>query len=141
MDDSKTGSDVDSSDDDVTVEDTLLSLKRQTGVVQNMLIDCIHSFKAFQTKAKDEVIGPLSDIPLVPKPRLQAWLRQREMPADSNFHTFFEKFLHEHHKERKCDVSDRTIHLNNDACVLFGYKSDTKVHLFDILEKLSVIYE
>ena len=72
---------------------------------------------------------------------MMKWLTDRHLPVESTFTDFFEVFVEEHKKENRLDISNRTLNLNPEACILFGYKErEITVHLYDLLEKLNVLY-
>jgi hypothetical protein len=122
-------------EDNISLEDTLESLKRNANAVDVHLQEARKKLKAFQQKITEE------SAPLQPRTRMMKWLTDRHLPVESTFTDFFEVFVEEHKKENRLDISNRTLNLNTEACILFGYKEkELTVHLYDLLEKLNVLY-
>jgi hypothetical protein len=127
-------------DDTISLEDTLESLKRNANAVDVHLQEARKKLKAFQHKVSEESLS-LRETPLQPRTRMMKWLTDRQLPIESSFVDFFEVFVEEHKKESRLDISSRTLYLNTDAVVLFGYKEkEVTVHLYDLLEKLNILY-
>lgn len=125
--------------EDISLEDTLESLKRNAKATEIHLLESLKQMKAFQLKVVKE--SKTMDVPLQPKTRMMKWLTDRGLRVESTFQEFFEVFVDEHKEEQRVDLTSRTIQLNSAACILFGYKdTNPKVHLYDILEKLSSLY-
>ena len=125
----------------ISLEDTLQSLKRNAHAVEIHLQQSIQYVKALQKKIIEES-KDISEHTLQPKTRMMKWLTDRGLPVESSFTEFFEVFLDEHKKEHRLDLSKRTVSLNTDACILFGYKSKhVELHILDLMEKLPVLYE
>ncbi len=125
----------------ISLEDTLQSLKRNAYAVEIHLQESIQSVKALQKKLIEES-KDLSQQALQPRTRMMKWLTDRGLPVESSFTEFFEVFLEEHKKDHRLDLSKRTISLNAEACILFGYKSKhVELHILDLMEKLPVLYE
>ena len=124
----------------ISLEDTLGSLKRNAKAVDVYFQQARSKFKSFHQKLAHESSG-LSETPLQPKTRMMKWLTDRGLPEQSSFMDFFEVFLDEHKKEYRLDLSKRSICLNLDACILFGYKGpNPTVTLYDLLEKIHILY-
>lgn len=127
-------------DESISLEDTLGSLKRNANAVQVHLQESIKQLKVFQKKLLSES-KDISEVPLQPKTRMMKWLTDRGLAVESTFTDFFEAFVEEHKEENRLDLTNRLIRLNSAACILFGYKDvNPVVSLFDLLEKLSVLY-
>lgn len=128
-------------DDNISLEDTLMSLKRNALAVDVHLQESIRKLKQLQKLVAHEMEEPLAEIPLQPKTRLMKWLTDRGLKVESSFNEFFEAFVDEHKKEHRLDLSKRAIRLNTAACVLFGFKdTDSYVSLYVLLEKLPTLY-
>lgn len=124
----------------ISLEDTLVSLKRNAQAVDVYFNESKNKLKTFQRKLNEES-KPLNHIPLQPRTRCMKWLTDRGLSVESTFVEFFEAFIEEHGKEERLDLSNRTICLNQDACILFGYKRvNPTVTLWEVLEKLPVLY-
>lgn len=133
--------DVESSDDERTAEDILSSIHQNISVFDTFFHECHSRFTMVKQKAEEETVGPLSEIVLEPKPQLILWLEKRKLPKNTNFRSFFEVFLEEHKQDNRCDISERTITLNKEACVLLGYEAtDIVIHILDVLGKLPMIF-
>ena len=127
--------------DTISLESTLQSLKRNARAVEIHLQQSIQDVKKLQKHVTEES-KDISQHALLPRTRMMKWLTDRGLPVESSFTDFFEVFLAEHKKDHRLDVSKRTICLNADACVLFGYKSkQLELHILDLMEKLPVLYE
>ncbi len=127
-------------DDTISLEDTLGNLKRNANAVQVHFVESLQQLKKVQHKLIQES-KDLSESPLQPRTRMMKWLTDRGLPVESSFVDFFEVFVAEHRKEHRLDVSKRTLKLNSAACILFGYKDmDPVIHLYDLLQKLNVLY-
>lgn len=125
--------------EDISLEDTLESLKRNAKATETHLLESLKQFKQFQKNLAKETNS--IEVPLQPKTRMMKWLTDRGLRVESTFQEFFEVFVDEHKEEQRVDLTSRTIQLNSAACVLFGYKdTNPKVHLYDILEKLGSLY-
>lgn len=125
----------------ISLEDTLQSLKRNAYAVEIHLQQSILHLKKLQKRLIEES-KDISQQALQPRTRMMKWLTDRGLPVESSFTEFFEVFLEEHKKEHRLDLSKRTISLNADACILFGYKSKSvELHILDLMEKLPVLYE
>ena len=168
-------------EDNISLEDTLESLKRNANAVDVHLQEARKKLKAFQHKIAEES-SSLDEVPLQPRTRMMKWLTDRHLPVESTFVDFFEVFIEEHKKENRLDISKRTVYLNTDASILFGYRPphienvrpvgdlrtslnnveaqfaegdsclvpvldvrrpkerEVTVHLYNLLEKLNVLY-
>jgi len=135
MSDSADESDV----EDISLEDTLESLKRNAKAAETHLLESLKQMKAFQTHLAKESAS--IEVPLQPKTRLMKWLTDRGLRVESTFQEFFEAFIDEHKKDHHLDLTTRTVELNTSACVLFGLKdTHPKVHLYELLEKVATLY-
>jgi hypothetical protein len=125
----------------ISLEDTLQSLKRNAYAIEIHLQQSIQGVKRLQKHLLEES-KDLSNQSLQPRTRMMKWLTDRGLPVESSFTDFFDVFLEEHKKEHRLDVSNRTIRLNEDASILFGYKSkQPQIHILDLMEKLPILYE
>jgi hypothetical protein len=125
--------------EDISLEDTLESLKRNAKAAETHLLETLKQMKAFQLKVVKE--SKTMDIPLQPKTRLMKWLTDRRLRVESTFQEFFEAFVDEHKEEHRLDLSNRTIQLNSAACVLFGLKDTAPtLHIYDVLERVEKLY-
>ncbi len=130
--------DADSEPEEVSLEESLSTLKRNAHATEVHLQESIKAFKRIQ---KTVSVEP-SDAPLQPRTRLMKWLTDRGLPVESSFHDFFEVFLIEHKQEHRLDLSNRSIQLNPAACTLFARSQRySLVSLYDILEMLPLLYE
>jgi hypothetical protein len=128
-----------SGSEDISLEDTLESLKRNAKAAETHLLESLKQLKGFQTNLVKE--SKTIDVPLQPKTRLMKWLTDRGLRVESTFQEFFEAFMDDHKQDHRLDLSARTIQLNTAACVLFGLKdTNPKVHLYDVLQKVSTLY-
>lgn len=125
--------------DEISLEDTLESLKRNAKAAEIHLLESLKQLKDFQrTLAKE---SKTIEVPLQPKTRLMKWLTDRGLRVESTFQEFFEAFVEEHKTDHRLDLSQRTIQLNSAACHLFGRKdSNPTVHIYDVLEKVATLY-
>ena len=126
-------------DTELSLEDTLESLKRNAKAVDVYFHDSRLKLKAFQKKLALES-HDLTEVPLQPRTRLMKWLTDRGLPVESTFRDFFEAFLEEHGQESLLDVSERTVYLNPSACILFGLKPNTSLNIFDLLKRTQSLY-
>jgi hypothetical protein len=127
--------------DTISLEDTLQSLKRNAYAVEIHLQQSIQNVKKLQKHVLEES-KDISQHALQPRTRMMKWLTDRGLPVESSFQEFFEVFLDEHKKDHRLDLSRRTISLNTEACILFGYKSKhVELHILDLMEKLPILYE
>ena len=125
--------------DDISLEDTLESLKRNAKAAETHLLESVKQMKQFQRDLAKE--SKSMDIPLQPKTRLMKWLTDRGLKVESTFQEFFEAFVEDHKKDHRLDLSHRTIQLNTAACVLFGYKdTNPKLHIYDVLSNVGALY-
>jgi hypothetical protein len=125
--------------EDISLEDTLESLKRNAKAAETHLLESLKQMKAFQAHLAKESAS--IEVPLQPKTRLMKWLTDRGLRVESTFQEFFEAFIDEHKKDCHLDLTTRTVELNTAACVLFGLKDTRpKVHLYELLEKVSTLY-
>lgn len=125
--------------EDISLEDTLESLKRNAKASETHLLESLKQLKRFQTNLAKE--SQAMDVPLQPKTRLMKWLTDRNLKVESTFQEFFEVFVSEHKQDHRVDISKRTIQLNSAACVLFGLKDiSPTVPLYDVLQKVSTLY-
>ena len=128
-----------SSSEDISLEDTLESLKRNAKAAETHLLESLKQLKGFQTNLAKE--SKTIDVPLQPKTRLMKWLTDRGLRVESTFQEFFEAFIDDHKQEHRLDLSARTIQLNTAACILFGMKDTSpSIHLYDALEKIQTLY-
>ena len=124
----------------ISLDDTLVSLKRNANAVEIYYQQSVKHFKSFQHKVYKES-NSISERPLQPRTRMMKWLTDRNLSVESTFQEFFEAFVDEHKKDHRVDVSKRTIRLNSSASILFGYKDmDPVISLYDLLGKLNVLY-
>jgi hypothetical protein len=124
---------------DIPLEDTLESLKRNAKAVEVHLLESLNQMKRFQRDLRKETKS--IEAPLQPKTRMMKWLTDRGLRVESTFHEFFEVFVKEHKEEHRLDLESRSIQLNKAACILFGYKDiQPKVSLYDLLEKVPSLY-
>ena len=124
--------------DDISLEDTLSSLKRNATAVEMYYLETLKQLKVFQKRVAKEFY---EEIPQQPKTRMMKWLTDRHLRVESTFQEFFEVFIEEHKKEHRLDLASRSIILNSAACILFGYKDiQPKVPFYDLLEKVSSLY-
>ena len=126
-------------DNTLSLEETFESLKRNAHAVDVYLQESRAKLKGLQKKLAQES-HELTDIPLQPRTRLMKWLTDRGLAVSSTFREFFEAFLEEHGKELRVDLSDRTVHLNPSACVLFGVNPNTVMNIFDLLTQTEALY-
>ena len=127
--------------DTISLESSLQSLKRNAYAVEIHLQQSIQGVKKLQKYIAEES-KDISQHALQPRTRMMKWLTDRGLPVESSFLDFFEVFLEEHKKDHRLDLSKRTISLNTEACILFGYKSkQVELHILDLMEKLPVLYE
>ena len=132
---------VDDEHDTIPLEDTLDTLKRNANAVEIHLQETIKHVKRLRKQVVEES-NDLSEMPLQPRTRMMKWLTERGLPVESTFAEFFEVFIEEHKKEHRLDLSQRTVRLNEKACILFGFKEqDPVMTLFELLEKLPLLYE
>jgi hypothetical protein len=128
-----------SGSEDISLEDTLESLKRNAKAAETHLLESLKQLKGFQTNLVKE--SKTMDVPLQPKTRLMKWLTDRGLRVESTFQEFFEAFMDDHKQDHRLDLSVRSIQLNTAACVLFGLKdTNPKLHLYDVLQKVSTLY-
>lgn len=126
--------------DDISLEDTLSSLKRNANAVEVHLQESIKQFKQFQKNLASESNATV-ELPLQPKTRLMKWLTDKGLKVESTFPEFFEAFLQDHKHDHRLDLSNRTIQLNSAACILFGIKdANPTVHIYDLLLKVPALY-
>lgn len=126
-------------DSEVSLEETLESLKRNAKAVDVYFHDSRFKLKAFQKKLAEES-HDLAEVPLQPRTRLMKWLTDRSLPVESTFRDFFEAFLEEHGDDHLLDISERTVYLNPSACILFGVKPNTTLSIFDLLKNTQSLY-
>ena len=127
--------------DTISLEDTLISLKRNAYAVEVHLQESLKRLKQFQKRLTGNS-RDISEVPLQPKTRMMKWLTDRGLPVECTFQEFFEVFLEEHKKEHRLDLSKRTVQCNSAACVLLGMKDcNPVVSLYTLLEKLPLLYE
>jgi len=125
--------------EDISLEDTLESLKRNAKAAEVHLVESLKQLKVFQRNLAKE--SKSVELPLQPKTRLMKWLTDRGLKVESSFQEFFEAFVEDHKKDHRLDLSERTIQLNTAACVLFGMKdTNPKVPLYDLLQKTTTLY-
>jgi hypothetical protein len=124
----------------IPLEDTLDTLKRNANAVEIHLQETIKHVKRLRKQVVEES-NDLSEMPLQPRTRMMKWLTERGLPVESTFLEFFEVFIEEHKKEHRLDLSQRTVRPNEKACILFGLKEQDSITLFDLLEKLPLLYE
>jgi hypothetical protein len=125
--------------EDVSVEDTLESLKRNAKAVEVHLLESLQQMKKVQRGLAEE--SKNIEVPLQPKTKLMKWLTDRGLKVESTFQEFFEVFVEEHKLDSRLDLSTRTIELNSAACMLFGLKqAHSKLHIYDLLEKIMSLY-
>lgn len=125
--------------EDISLEDTLESLKRNAKAAEVHLLESLKQMKVFQRNLAKEAKS--IEVPLQPKTRMMKWLTDRGLKVESTFQEFFEAFIEEHKQDHRLDLSSRTIQLNRAACILFGYKDTSpKIPLFEILERLPSLY-
>lgn len=130
----------DTDDQSISLEDTLSSLKRNAQAVDVYFQESRKSLKQFQMKLNEESKS-LAATPLQPRTKMMKWLTDRHLSVESTFSEFFEAFVEEHAKEQRLDLSNRSVTLNESACVLFGYKKrDPVVSIWELLEKLPQLY-
>ena len=124
--------------EDISLEETLSSLKRNAKAAEVHSLESLKHLKAFQKRLAKETH---QEIPQQPRTRMMKWLTDRDLRVESTFQEFFEAFIEEHKQEHRLDLASRTVQLNRAACILFGYKDiQPKVPLFDLLEKVSSLY-
>lgn len=127
-------------DDTISVGATLESLKRNAKALDVHYQEARKKFKDFYVKVAQESEG-LGETPLQPRTRMMKWLTDRGFSEHSTFLDFFEAFIEEHKKENRLDLSTRSIYLNHDATILFGYKGENRVvTLYELFEKLNILY-
>lgn len=127
-------------DDTISVGATLESLKRNAKALDVHYQEARKKFKDFYVKITQESEG-MGETPLQPRTRMMKWLTDRSLTVESTFQEFFEAFVEEHKKENRLDLSTRSICLNRDASILFGYKGENLVvTLYELLEKLNILY-
>jgi hypothetical protein len=127
------------SEEDLELQEQLFTLKRTAKQVDENLVTITNRLKVAQQKLKVE-LEELSQTELRSRPSLRRWLKARQLVEDCSFVEFFEAFLLEHEKEFRLNLSDRTISLNKDGCLLFGFKEETIVCLLEVLERLPLLY-
>lgn len=127
-------------EENISLDDTLESLKRNAKAVDVFFQETRKKLKDFQKKVAEET-GGLNEVPLQPRTRMMKWLTDHGLPVECTFLDFFEAFIDDHKEEHRLDLSKRSICLNEEACILFGMKGkDPLVSLYDVLEKLNVLY-
>ena len=128
-----------SNSEDISLDDTLESLKRNAEAVETHLLESLKQLKGFQKNLAKETNS--TEVPLQPKTRLMKWLTDRGLRVESTFQEFFEAFIDEHKQGHCLDLTTRTVELNSAACVLFSMKEiNPKVHLYDLLQKVVTLY-
>ncbi len=128
-----------SGSEDISLEDTLESLKRNAKAAETHLLESLKQLKGFQKNLAKE--SKTMDVPLQPKTRLMKWLTDRRLRVESTFQEFFEAFVDEHKQDHRLDLATRTIQLNTPACILFGLKdTQPRLHIYDVLQKVSTLY-
>lgn len=126
--------------ENISLEDTLNSLKRNAYAVEIYFQETKRKLKDFQHKLAEES-DKISELPLQPRTRMMKWLSDRGLAAEIPFTDFFEVFVEEHKKEHRLDLSNRSIHLNTAACILFGYNDiNPIVSIYELLGKLNTLY-
>jgi hypothetical protein len=124
--------------DDISLDDTLSSLKRNAKAAEVHYLESLKHFKAFQKRLAKEAN---EEVPQQPRTRMMKWLTDRGLKVESTFQEFFEAFVEEHKQEHRLDLASRSITLNSAACILFGYKDiQPKVPLYDLLERVTSLY-
>lgn len=124
----------------ISLEDTLVSLKRNAKAVEVHLQEALKKTKTFQRSLAKES-KKLCEAPLQPRTRMLKWLSDRNLHSDTSFSDFFECFVEEHKLESRLLLSERSISLNADACILFGIRGkDPIVNIYDLLEKFHTLY-
>lgn len=128
------------SDYELEVEDHLSFLKRSAKSAEESIVDACNRLKVAQHSLAME-LKELSETELRSKPGLRAWLKARSLPLDCSFQEFFQHFLTEHNQEYRLNLSDRSIILNRDGCILFGKEGHNyKLRIPDLLECLPLLY-
>ena len=128
--------------DDITLEESVFNLKVQTRSVDTLFKQCDALCNTLKKKVEEEQEEPIQKSELIAKLAMQKWLKKRKLNARIKFQTFLDKFITEHADEFRCDISERTICLNKDACTLLGIKEkDYKMHILDLFQRLSELFE
>lgn len=127
-------------DTGASLAETLDRLRAATEQLRQQTQEVVSNFRLTVKKSKWETTN-LSEAALVAKKPLKKWCEERSLPTKISFQRFFETFLEEHRKERRCDMTTRSIRLNSAAAVLVGVPTDTSVCFFDLMGHLPELFE
>lgn len=128
--------------DNITLEETVFNIKIHRKSVETLFKECDTLCNKIKEKTKEEHEEPIQKTEYISKPGMQSWLEKRHMNSRVKLYDFMETFIKEHASEGRCDISERTISLNKDACRLFGIKKKhVTIHLLDLYLHLSDLFE
>jgi hypothetical protein len=125
----------------LSFEESLLTLREQTKTVETLFQETQSQYHNFRKRLYESSHETMSDCLLTAKPKLQIWLRVRKIPFTLRFVDFFAKFLEEHAKEHRLDLSSRSIRLTKESAILFNHTADTTIHLLDLLYHIPDLFE